>query len=97
MTNTRWEKNFNVTWYARAVNVKNCGMEKPSIDVVLKALAALYNGTNPKETEEASKWLMQLQRSVCLNSAHPLCTRTILKYSFSVCLPVPTILAYISC
>jgi len=61
-------------------------MDKPSIDVVLKALGQLYNGTDPKETEEASKWLMQLQRSVCLNSAHPL-------YSAH---PVPVIYHYFS-
>jgi len=45
-------------------------MEKPSIEKVLDSLSALYSGTDPKETEEASKWLMMLQRSVCLINAH---------------------------
>jgi len=60
-------------------------MDKPSIDVVLKALAALYSGTDPRETEEASKWLMQLQRSVCPNSAHPLCSSAPLMHLLKFC------------
>lgn len=59
----------------------NDPMEKPSIERVLENLSTLYNGTNPKETEEASKWLMMIQRSVCLISAHRLnCIRNITLY-----------------
>ena len=50
----------------------NSSMEKPSIEEVLENLSTLYNGTNPKDTEQASKWLMMIQRSVCLNNAHQL-------------------------
>lgn len=39
-------------------------MEKPTLEVVLRALEALYRGEDTHEKEKASLWLMQLQASV---------------------------------
>lgn len=39
-------------------------MEKPSLEVVLQALDALYRSENISEKEKASLWLIQLHSSV---------------------------------
>ena len=39
-------------------------MEEPSLDVVLKALDALFRKDDTQEKEQASRWLTQLQGSV---------------------------------
>ena len=42
-------------------------MEEPSLEVVLKALDALFRKDDAQEKEQASLWLTQLQGSVrCL-------------------------------
>ena len=40
-------------------------MEEPSLEVVLKALDALFRKDDTQEKEQASLWLTQLQGSVC--------------------------------
>ena len=39
-------------------------MEEPSLEVVLKALDALFRKEDAQEKEQASLWLTQLQGSV---------------------------------
>ena len=52
-------------------------MEEPSLEVVLKALDALFRKEDAQEKEQASRWLTQLQGSVrtCgyLITAHHAC------------------------
>lgn len=38
--------------------------EKPSTEEVLSAISALYNNPDKSEKERASKWLLELQKSV---------------------------------
>ncbi|XP_018572626.1 transportin-3 [Anoplophora glabripennis] len=38
--------------------------QKPSIDLVISAVSALYNNPNRTEKERASQWLLELQKSV---------------------------------
>lgn len=40
--------------------------EKPSTEVVLAAIYALYNNPEKSEKERASQWLLELQKSVKL-------------------------------
>lgn len=38
--------------------------QKPSLDLVISAVSALYNNPNIREKERASQWLLELQKSV---------------------------------
>uniref|UniRef100_A0A6P7FJC4 Transportin-3 isoform X1 n=1 Tax=Diabrotica virgifera virgifera TaxID=50390 RepID=A0A6P7FJC4_DIAVI len=38
--------------------------QKPDLDLVISAVSALYNNPNSSEKERASKWLLELQKSV---------------------------------
>ncbi|CAH2013492.1 unnamed protein product [Acanthoscelides obtectus] len=38
--------------------------QKPATDIVLSAISTLYNNPNRSEKEQASQWLLQLQKSV---------------------------------
>ena len=46
-------------------------MEEPSLEVVLKALDALFRKDDAQEKEQASLWLTQLQGSVGSPQALP--------------------------
>ena len=54
-------------------------MEEPSLEVVLKALDALFRKDDTQEKEQASLWLTQLQGSVStgvyLITAHRACNK----------------------
>lgn len=40
-------------------------MEKPRLEEVFRAIEALYSGQNSEGSKAASKWLGNLQNSVC--------------------------------